>query len=192
MVMRSAFVVLAGVSLVGCSGESSSPTLKTKSIQVQGKSPADYFNQFLYRVEGSCENPGKIRFRYLSSEDVSHGHLPNGNPVITQVRVYLRADQSFSADYVENEVLEYIPNGYASRTLLEKKLKGSWRIDDERIVLEGVGNGTGVKFNGKDAVLFVFDHNISRQGLKGKVTFLRFPIGTSGEQSINEYCGISE
>ena len=137
------------VLLSGCSlNVSSTDTHKN----INGKSPDDYYNQFLYRKDGSG-------YRYLSS---SFARLANSE-LYASVSLVLYQDHTYKLLYSEHK--KDAPDIYSQT--FSKTLSGTWAVDDLSIKLSGdvTGKGSGLNYNGAEAVVLKVDKDIQTAGL---------------------------
>ncbi|WP_413942700.1 hypothetical protein [Bdellovibrio sp. HCB-162] len=160
------------LTLSACApGGGGSSNTHTKSVIINGKTPREYYNQFLYKTSGECSK-GTLYHHFVHSKDIVLGKTESGNPILGELYVFLIDENNFSADLLEKEVLSYEENGYSYREHAFKSLKGRYEINDNGdILLEGLGSGRALKYNKSPAIDFAFS-SYSIEELHGKTSIL--------------------
>lgn len=174
-------ITLLGMSLMACqksdsgSGSSSGSengTTHSKTVTINGMSPKEYYDQFLYRVEGDCSHYNHnfyYRYFHLLTSDFNLGTLENGHDLKGETRLFLNNDGTYQAYYEELEIYKYIPDGYEIQKYHEQELSGHWQVtEDGIIIIEGLGTGTALTYNDHPAIDFTYNTDIHSPGLKGK------------------------
>ena len=157
MKIKNIFIssILALVA-VGCGKENTaSETSKTETI-VQTSSPGggetyeSYYNRFLFQV-GKCKVDNTRYYKYAGSEHVSP--LASDSGRFLQMYLYLQANLNYMA------VMQVLKPDhrwggdafYVTETYLQN---GKWSIQGDALVLENLGVGHTLTYNGIKAVNF--------------------------------------
>ena len=98
---------------------------------------AGYYDQFLFSVEGDCQNINKIWFHSASS----YGSIPlgldsQGRPMEASLVVQLFPDQTYWVDYLEIVITG--TDGHGGRfydLVFERKQTGTWKTNGDELVL---------------------------------------------------------
>jgi hypothetical protein len=161
---------LLALSACGKGGDSSSSTSTT--YEVNGKQPADYFRQFLYRETGECGTIHEYH-HYPKSEAEKIGVNRNGKDVLASLSLLMQDDGTFSAFYQEITVRSYFDSGYYWESHQERVVSGRWSIDGVNLVLSSLGVASALDYNGHAAMQLRVDADLLSPGLKGQMLTLR-------------------
>lgn len=171
--------------------EDSSGTTQS-TVTVNGMSPKDYFDQFIYQKKGSCNSDSGVYFQSLST---FHDHIllpekaANGRIQVGQIALYLQKDGTYVFDYDEwvHSPKEWNSSSYdlirATRRL------GNWKVTPQgTLAIEGIGSGTALKINESPGVLFTMDTDLMSKGVAGQtVTMVRvFSSNGMNSEEVNE------
>jgi hypothetical protein len=197
--MRKLSILMIPVGLVvlsGCSfelGPQRDQDNSTVNTEMNGMSPEEAYDQFLFTVSGSCEEPSSVSFNPIAIENVIIGDASERTHA--EMTIYLHKNGSYSALYSEVRERNCRDSGWCQvETLYEnKKLNGRWYVDGSNLILQGIGTATYAgTFNSKHAMLLTFGKDFVSDKVTGKKTRV-MKIGTNvgeNDASINEYCGI--
>lgn len=166
-------ILMIGMALLasGCGGSNESHSTTT-TYQVNGKTPEEYFRQFLYRETGTC---GTIReaHHFAKSETVKIGVNPVGKDVLATLSIIMREDGTYAGFYQEVVVLRYFDNGYYWDSHQERIIHGNWMVSGAQLVLSGIGTASALQYNGAPAMQLQVASNILSNGLKGRDLLIR-------------------
>lgn len=111
----------------------------------------DYYNQFLY--VGSCPKPVETNmFTTLhSKQEPTLGHTTAGEAIVASLELQLFADGTYFAKYEEWFRWFDSVSGY-SKPEMQKIIKGTWNVQVDQIILDGIGHGEP----GGPADIFIF------------------------------------
>lgn len=145
---------------------------KHESKEINGKTPEDYYNQFLYRQEGKY-------YRFLVSSTVA---LTSNREKFVSLDVFLMNDHTYTAKYEELKKDSDSGSITSYSSTYEKSLRGTWRVDDMSLKLSGdlSGTGNGLNYNNAEAVVFKADSDIHTPGLAQTQLILIFGSSTKG------------
>lgn len=184
-------LILTAVAFIGCarpSHRSTSPTPVNKSVTINGDRPEDYYTQFYYRVIGKCDDE-YISFQYLDSLDIPLEKSSDNKPRRAKLRVYLKPDHTFNADYEERKIGKYVSGGYIYDVTYEKSFSSTWDINPQgELVLNGIGVALALQYNDSDALLLKGGQNAVQSGIKGGHIILRVAYVTFDKKLIDAVC----
>lgn len=178
----------------GGSGGSGDGVTSSNTVLINDKTPREYYDQFLYKVTGSCEEK-YLQFYYLTSNEVVLRKNQEGFPLYGAIDIYLTGQNTFEARYEERQVAKWRSSGYEYNVMAKKVLKGSYSVSAEgRIEFQKLAVGRSLKYNGSDVIDLTFTNPIIDENLVGGTTILRMVSssggGRIGHESFNEYCNI--
>lgn len=185
-------LMLSLTFFAACAGSNgdggSAPNTVQRTVTIQGKSPQEYYKQFLYHESTDCGQ--KDSFKFLSSLSISLFDLENGHEAQAELYVYLEADGSFYAEYEEDEIVQRYSNGsYATKPLLEEVINGRWSIDENGAILLGVlGRGTGLKYNNSETIDLTLGSYFADKRVRYRSVVLVKVSSFSGKRT-DELCG---
>lgn len=159
-----------------------------KTVTIQGKSPTDYYNQFLYKGSKDCGN--KDYFKYLASMTLSLQDLINNHEARAFLYIYLNADGSFTADYDEDEILEHLGEGrIRTKPISRQIIEGQWSVTaDGEIILGELGRGRSLIYNERPAIDLELGSFFADKGVRYRDVVLRSVFSTHGKRS-DKQCG---
>jgi hypothetical protein len=177
--------------LAGCSRGSNgggNKTAQVKTVTVNGENPEDYFNRFLYRASGKCQDYS-IYFHYLNSEDITLTDSLNGKPMKAEITLFLNKDKSFQVDYEEREVSYYTDSGYAYDVTFRKRISGTWKVNqDGQLVIGDFGTGSALKYNDRPAVMLKPAVDVHQSGLKNQNIVLSMVMSSGSRELFDSVC----
>lgn len=198
--MKKSFsILLVAISLTACAKSSDpspsnltqAPTehqtegSSTSTVTVNGLSPTDYFNQFIYQKKGECGSENGVYYEYASTH-FDHILLPekfeNGRDQIAEIALMLMKDGTCVFDYDE---WVHAPNEWSESTYsLQRATRRlcTWKIHSEGYLeIEGIGTATALKVNEKPGMMFKLNIDVISKGVAGQqVTFTKV-YSTSGK-----------
>lgn len=159
-----------------------------KTVKIQGMSPTDYYNQFLYKGSKDCGN--KDYFRYINSHNITVLDLYNDHEIRAQIYIYLNPDGTFSADYEEDEVLEHLGEGRISTKPIQRQtIYDRWSVtEDGEILLGKLGRGRSLIYNERPAIELEYGSFFADKGVRYKDGILRNVFSSAGMRS-DKRCG---
>lgn len=178
------------LSACGSSSNADSENQTTKTVTINGMSPADFYKQFYYWAEGDCRKMPNtsIYFHFQTNEGVYLEKI-NGHDVKVELALYMLANGTYAADYEEQEIYQYIDSGYEFLPIVRKRIEGTWEIDGNgRLLLHGLGVAMGIQYNKRPAMTLVYERDLNLPALKGKTDLLRRVSSTHGREYQDEYC----
>jgi len=200
------FTMIAFVGLsaaANASNFSNNILLENESLHFQTLTTANYYDQFLFRVEGDCKDTNdRIRVWFYSAgawKPAIIGKDNQGRPVEASLFVQLFKDGTYWAEYSEYVLRE--TDGDVVYDFLFKKegLQGNWKVNGTQIELSGLGTGVQAKVtdsgSGKqyDSFKFTLTTKINDPRAVNSVMNISrnsTNIGPKGI-SINQYCGVN-
>lgn len=156
-------LMLALTFLAACSpsGDFGGPTGSSpenevkKTVTIQGMTPAEYYNQFLYEDSYDCGN--KQMYRLLGNWNISLNKQVNDHEVQGSLRVFLYPDGTFAAEYDEDELGEPGTIGRKITPVTRETVNDRWSItEDGEIILGVLGRGTSLMYNNGPGINFKF------------------------------------
>ena len=167
-------ILMFGMALLasGCGGSNESHSTTTTTYQVNGKTPEEYFRQFLYRETGACGTIHEAH-HFAKSETVKIGVNPVGKDVLATLSIIMRDDGTYAAFYQEVVVLRYFDNGYYWDSHQERIVRGNWKVNGAQLVLSGIGTASALQYNGVPAMQLQVANNILSNGFKGRDLLIR-------------------
>lgn len=130
------------------------PNSANESFQLNGKTPADFYNGFLY----SDTAPAPLKYKYVLSSTQSVGEKasdPNKH-VCADFSLYLRSDKTFVLDYRESYCVTSASRPETQVPLYVHRYGGQWQINKMDLVVGDLLVGTGRKLSDKDVIDFHF------------------------------------
>lgn len=162
----------------------------------------NYFDQFLYQITGSCEDIKTVWFYAAGSwKEFDLGFENNdsegGRPMVARLHLQLFKDGTYWVRYSESVIVESTPSQTRYETKFQTVKEGQWQVDQEKIVLEGLGVGvpTKIKLNSgyvADGIAFALTQLLNDPRALGKTTLIG-KMGTNNGprgKSIREFCGL--
>src|SRR5262249_48555790 len=73
-----------------------------------------------------------------------------GSTRLMDLSLFLLEDGSYAAVYRELDPIDSTRSAEVSK----KILRGRWSVANDQLVVDGLGTGAGVAYNGRDAVMF--------------------------------------
>ena len=153
---------------------------------INGENAKTYYDKFLYKLSGTCMSHIYHQKLFSYVNDISLDTTSNGNKVVGNITVFLE-EETYIAKYSEHEITKTDGMTTHSVTLVEKEIEGTWSVDGLHIKLDGLGTGYGIKYNGKDSLMFKLDGPIESD-LKSNDVILSYVTGTHGLKSMRELC----
>ncbi len=165
------------LSMIGCASPAEDGADGTTGddqnlTQINGQDPATYYKQFVYRREQRTSGSGYWHY-YPST--VGYLKLPNGQ--FTSLRIYPRADGSYTAEYAE--LTQRSPSEYVHE-YDNKNLSGRWRVEGTKIIFDGLGTGEGMMVNDEPGFRLTYSRNIHTPGLSGDSTNVKIVASSWG------------
>ena len=176
--MRTLIHLLALLALAGCGGVSvgtgEGPAKEERFIN--GIPVVQYYQAFHYKKSEGEDLP----FHYLSNSSTKLKKLEGDKNLYFTASIFLFENNTYTVDYDES-VLEMADSGIITLTSVFKtRVKGTWKIEDMSLVLDGLGKGTGATVNDQQAFVFAFDRAINTPELKGKADFYYYTSSNQG------------
>ena len=178
------------LSACGSSSNADSPNQSTKTVTINGMSPADFYKQFYYWAEGDCSKMPNtsIYFHFQANEGVYLDKI-NGHDVRVDLNLYMLSNGTYAADYEEQEIYRYIDSGYEFLPIIKKRINGTWSIsEDGLLLLNGLGVAKGILYNKFPALTLIYEKDLNLPTLKGKNDLLRRVNSSHGREYQDEYC----
>lgn len=144
-------LVALAVSLSACakdSGSSSTTSVTKQTTPVGEVSYEAYYKKFLFAA-GICSANYPRYYHFASSHNISS--LASDRNLNVSVTLYLLTDNTYTA-YLE--ILKPRPDisSNTSEILETDQQSGKWSVVDENLILENLGVGTALTFNGQPAI----------------------------------------
>lgn len=176
MKMLFTIMVLSALLVTGCGGNGSGTGQNPNERYFINGIPAKaYFEKFLYRYEANEPLP----YYYLASQSVFLKKVSENKNLFATISLYLKANGEYTLDY--DEAVGNIGGGIVTTTPeAEQRLKGQWSVEKNRLILTGLGIGSGINYNDVDSVEFQFDRAIHDSSLVFKTVILSPVRSTSG------------
>lgn len=159
----------------------------TGNVTVNGMSPKDYFDQFLYQKKGECGKENGIYYEFASTY-FDHILLPekfeNGRDQIAEIALILLKDGSCMFDYDEwvHAPNEWNESTYSLQRATRRICK--WQVHPEGYLeIEEIGTATALKINDKPGMMFTLGVDIISKGVAGKQVTLTKVYSTSGKMN---------
>lgn len=183
------YLILSLTLFAACAqpeGDNKNTTKKT--VIIQGKSPTDYYNQFLYKDSKDCGH--KDSFKYIASENISLRELVNDHEARALLYIYLEADGSFSADYDVDEIVERYGEGRIGlREVSRQTIYGRWSVNaDGEILLGELGRGRSLIYNDRPSIDLELGSFFADKDIRYRDVILRNVLSTHGKRS-DKNCG---
>ena len=170
------------------SSENISPNTHTSEVSVNNEKAEDYYNRFLFRTTGKCSEYS-IYFHFMTSEGVKIDNDVNGQHIRAKLEIFTSKNGTYTANYEERLVRYYIDNGYGFNVVFKKRIQGKWLVDNQgKLILEGLGVGSGIIYNNVPSILLSADKDIHRSGLKGQKILVRLSSTSGDSELYNSFC----
>ena len=189
--MKIIILLLTLITLEGCARTTEREISKTsanESISVNGEKSENYYDRYLYRVIGNC-NDKVLYFNYLESENLPLKPDSDGKEIKAKLEVFLNKDHTFQANYEERKIAEQVEDGYRYGILFKKQISSTWEINKNGdIVLNNIGVGSPTLLNRSPSFIFKITDDIHQPGLKGQLFFLTMIFSTGSWELIDSHC----
>lgn len=151
--LLSVVAILSLATSVQASNFSRNVLLDNTSFNAPTISSANYYDQFLFAVQGDCKVISSVWFHHAHSwEAAKIGNDAQGRPVEAWLSIQLFKDGTYWAEYGEHALKEVRPDGISYEPLFSKKgLTGSWRVNGTQIEVSGLGKGVPSKYISADS-----------------------------------------
>ncbi len=174
---KSIVIISTIFSMVNCAKDSSPGAGATdtnkKTISINGKSPQEYYSQFIYKITGECQQ-GNSNEYFVTSGDIKIGKQNNSMPIYAELEIRMFADYTYKAKYIEKRVDKFIDNGYSYDITGVKDFQSKWSINnDGLLILEDIGVATALEYNGSPSFNLVFNKNQLSEGLNENSSMVR-------------------
>jgi hypothetical protein len=195
-----AFVGLSAAA--NASNFSNNILLENESLHFQALTTANYYDQFLFRVEGDCKDGNdRIPVWFYSAgswETAKIGNDNQGRPVEAKLLVQLFKDGTYWAAYSEDALKEIARDVVYDILFYKEGLQGNWKVNGTQIELSGLGTGVQAKVtdsgSGKqyDSFKFTLTTKINDPRAVNAVMNISRNSTNLGPKgiSINQYCGV--
>lgn len=201
---RAIFSIIAifGLSTtVHASNFSNNVLLDDESVNILATTTANYYDQFLFEVQGDCKDINSVWFHHTHSWEAAEiGNDNQGRPVEAWLSIQLFKNGTYWAEYGERAIKEIRPDGISFEHLFNKEgLEGTWRVNGNQIELSGLGKGVPAKYtsdaSGKQYDSFKFTLTTKLNDPRAvnsvmNITKSGTNMGPKGI-SINKYCGVN-
>ena len=173
-------------------GNPACPNGTSCKINVEEKDAGGYYAQFDYRLPTNCEDQA-FRFTSLKSTDRTVvAKTTDGDDIIADVQLFITDDGNYTGTYSE-KTLKRIEGGVIQTTAInnQKEIKGTWAIQSNKIVVNGIGQGEAVRARGFPGIQFTLqDDQQLNPTLKGKqLSFITSLSKTSKDgKSVADAC----
>lgn len=157
-----------------------------EQLQIYGKTPEDYFSQFISKVEGTCNK--NIKFQYLSVANFLIGKLENGHDLKAKVDIFLHEDKTFSLKYREMDFFDNTEGIINYSITFEKTISGIWTIENDKLLIGDFAVGNGLVIDKKSVLFLTFKKNINSDGVVGKSDIAMLISSANGEETSESYC----
>jgi len=165
----------------------------------QGAFAENYYDQFKFGVNGTCEDIHNLWFKSTNSwENLILDRPADDKLVVASLSLQLFDDLSYWASYSEMKVIVQDHNSISYEILFTKTIEDFWRVDGDQLYLQNLGSAVPTEHKSYDktypAFKLVFDRNLNHTNLKGNEMVLSVSQTNVGPRgiSMNEYCGIED
>lgn len=151
------------------------------SLQLNGKTPADFYNGFLYSDSGTGNS--KYKFIYSDSQPIGEKAKVPEEQLCANFSLFLMADKSFTLDYREFYCKKSAAHPDDRLVLFPKRLGGKWQINKTDLQVGDLLIGTGGKYSGNDVINFHFTRAIRTANLQTPLfvgLYVSSNLGVSG------------
>jgi len=173
--------LLLVLAVVGCGAKvdiGGDPVVEEERF-INGKPVAAYYQQFHYKKAEGEDLP----YHYLSNSYTKLKAIDTKKSLYFTASLFLFEGGEYAIDY-EEAVGEKSDDGFITMTSVFKtRLRGTWRIEELGLVLEGLGRGAGFTYNDKDAFWFKFERALNAPELAEKSDNFYY---TSSNQGFDE------
>lgn len=154
-------------SISGAAAKADDPASPSR-ILVNGESPEIFYSRFLLKTEGQCSDQS-MYFKFASSYSILNkiGVNSAGQDILVDLHLYLVSSSEYVALYEEHDVLNYTELGYTWRVERASTLRGTYRIQDDKLVINGLGVATGLQYNNRAAIELEMSNDVVTPGFKG-------------------------
>lgn len=172
-----------------------SPKPTPTNYLINGKEPSDYYRQFIYTLRGDCEKGFDHKRLAPDGFQIHVGWDDEGKRIVADIDLYLERDGVYVLDYQQFVPIynEGSSNSYTYSTnhpkYLEKRIKGDWRVQDDKVVLAGFAVGSAITYNERPSILFEYTENIGTEELVGVQDIFYMVFSNHGLKSEEELCG---
>lgn len=165
----------------GIGGSDSDKTKKT--VMIQGMTPTDYYNQFLFKDSTDCGRSDSYKF--LSSWSISLVDRVNGHETVGNLYLFLNADGTYYAEYKSDEIVEVSQEGaYWSRRILRETIQGKWSVtEDGEIILGQLGRGKSLIYNDMPAIDLALGGYFADKGIRYNSLVLTMATANHGKRN---------
>jgi hypothetical protein len=151
------------------SPENQSTVEKTSNFEIAGLPAKEFYNQFVYRLEGQCGEKSEFHRFAGSFDEVKVNVNSLGKDILAEIRIVLNADGRFTAKYREVIIEGYTPyKHWKPESERVRVITGSWRVREDRLELEHLGVAHGYTYNQSPAFDLLLKTDLVTEGLKGQ------------------------
>jgi hypothetical protein len=162
-------------------GANSNNTQKT--VTIQGKTPTEYYNQFLFVDSKDCGIDDW--YRYPSVWNISLLDKVNGHDTAGTLRVYLYKNGTFFAEYDSDEHTPGPSPGIVQTSpVLRETVSDRWSVtEDGEILLGALGRGTSLIYNDMPAINLVLGSFFADKGVRYSDVVLTMNYSSHGKRN---------
>ena len=169
------------------SGSAGATEERKNETTIQGKSAEEYYNQFIYYIEGDCKK-GYAYEHYLAGRSILIGKDSTGRDLRANFKVKMQRNHTFTAAYEEQAVIRYTEGGMHYKIVGQKEISGTWSIDKEKILFEGLGQGVSLKYNDVESINLKFSTDLISPGLAMSEFIFSMHSSSVDEKEFIEFC----
>lgn len=143
------------------------PVYKIGGIDAQA-----FYQQFLFQLTGRCR-VNSVIYRFPSLPDVKINVNQLGQDVRAELSILMFKDHTFTARYLEMDVVKYTSSGFIWKNSRERIVRGTWQVDEDRLQLSGLGAAVGIQGENYPAMLLAMNTDLITSGIQGRVLTMR-------------------
>jgi hypothetical protein len=177
------FIALSAATLSACAEPRRVPTkielmqgqsrteTQNESVLINGETPQDFYKHFFFLDTPSCD-PNHVWYTMALTDSVAVGKDDLGRTLMASTGIIILRNNVYYLSYEETAVTELMPGGFRGVPVSKRKMRGTWRLDKETLLLEGLGTVTGLLLNGKKAMRVTYERDFVSPGLKNQSAFV--------------------
>ncbi len=168
------------------------------SVGAGSANTANYYDQFLYKIDGDCSEIRTVWFHQATTWTFSSiGKDVSGRDSFFGLSLQLFPNGTYYAEYEELSTLDSHLETVTYESTFKKPISGRWIVNGNIISLQGLGSGMPSQLpmtafsTPQDAIGFKLDRPIHNHRVAGVVLNLVKTSTNLGPRgvSINKFCG---